>query len=66
MAMATPDDEPPKKKASAHEVGEELAKLSLDELAARVEILKKEIARIEATIAAKRASASAAETFFRR
>ena len=63
--MATPDDEPQKKKA-AHEIGEDLSKVSLDELAERVELLKAEIRRIEETIAAKRASAAVAETFFRR
>jgi uncharacterized small protein (DUF1192 family) len=63
--MAMFDEEAPKK-TTVHEIGEDLAKLSLDELAERIEILKGEIARIEAAAASKRASASAAETFFKR
>jgi uncharacterized small protein (DUF1192 family) len=63
--MAIFDDDAPKKKM-VHEIGEDLSKLSLDELAERVEILKAEIARIEAAAANKRASATSAETFFRR
>jgi uncharacterized small protein (DUF1192 family) len=63
--MAIFDEEPAKKKL-AHEVGEDLSRLSLDELAARVALLKAEIERIEAAAAAKRASASAAEGFFKR
>jgi len=63
--MAVEDEERPKKKV-VHEVGEDLATLSLAELAERVEILKAEIARIEEAAAAKRASADAAEGFFKR
>jgi len=59
------EDERPKKKI-AHEVGEDLSRLSLDELAARAELLKAEIARIEAAATAKRASADAASAFFKR
>lgn len=63
--MAILDEDAPKKKA-AHEIGEDLSKLSLAELAERVAILKGEIGRIEAVAAAKRASANAAESFFKR
>lgn len=63
--MAIFDEEAPKKKG-AHEIGEDLSKLSLDELAARVEMLRAEIARIEETAAAKRASADVAASFFKR
>ena len=59
------DEEAPKKKP-AHEIGEDLSRLSLDELEARVAILKAEIERIEAVAAAKRASATAAQGFFKR
>lgn len=59
------DEEAPKKKL-AHEIGEDLSRLSLHELSARVALLKAEIERIEAAAAAKRASASAAEVFFKR
>jgi uncharacterized small protein (DUF1192 family) len=63
--MAIFDDEPAKPKR-AHEIGEDLARLSLDELAARVAVLKAEIERIEAAAAAKRASAATAAGFFKR
>ena len=63
--MAIFDEETAKKKA-VHEIGEDLSKLSLAELAERVEILKIEIGRIEETVALKRASADVAETFFKR
>ncbi len=63
--MAMFDDDAPKKKVG-HEIGEDLSKLSLGELAERVQTLKAEIARIEAAAAAKRQSATTAETFFKR
>jgi len=63
--MAMFDDEAPKKRI-AHAVGEDLSKLSIEELGERIEILKAEIGRIEAALAAKRASADAAQTFFKR
>ena len=49
------DDDRPKKKMS-HEIGQELALLSVEELRERVALLKEEIARLEAAIAAKQAS----------
>jgi uncharacterized small protein (DUF1192 family) len=61
----TDEDDRPKKKV-AHEIGEDLSRLSLDELAARVELLKSEITRLEAAAAAKRDSAAAASSFFKR
>jgi uncharacterized small protein (DUF1192 family) len=65
LSMPTVDEDAPKKKP-AHEVGEDLSKLSLYELAERIETLKTEILRIEEAIAAKRASADRAATFFKR
>jgi len=59
------DDEAPKKKL-AHQVGEDLSKLSIEELGERIAILQAEITRIEESVAAKRADADAAETFFKR
>jgi uncharacterized small protein (DUF1192 family) len=64
--MAAFDDEDKPKKKVAHELGEDLAKLSLDELAARVALLRAEIERIEAAAAAKRSSAEVAASFFKR
>ena len=54
----------PKKKA--HELGEDLALLSVGELRERVEALQAEIARLEAAISSKEASKTAADTFFKR
>lgn len=59
------EEEPPKKK-KPHEIGEDLATLSLDELDERIALLKGEISRIEDAIRAKRASAAAADSFFKR
>jgi uncharacterized small protein (DUF1192 family) len=59
------DEEAPKKK-KVHEIGEDLAALSLHELADRIAALKAEIVRLEQDIAAKRASADAASSFFKR
>lgn len=59
------DDDAPKKKKLVHEIGEDLAKLSLDELAARIEQLKSEIVRLESAAETKRASAKTAASFFK-
>jgi uncharacterized small protein (DUF1192 family) len=58
------DDQP--KRSRAHQVGEDLATLSLDELAARITLLRDEIDRIETAIRAKQASAAAADAVFKR
>jgi uncharacterized small protein (DUF1192 family) len=63
--MAIFDEDAPKKKP-VHELGEDLSKLSLDELADRVDMLKREIVRIEEAAAAKRTSADVAASFFKR
>jgi uncharacterized small protein (DUF1192 family) len=64
-AMALFEDDIPRKKAR-HELGEDLARLSLEELGERIALLKAEIARLEEAMAAKRASADAAAAFFKR
>jgi uncharacterized small protein (DUF1192 family) len=58
------DEEPPRKKAL--QIGEDLSALSLDELAARIDALRTEIGRIEDAMKSKRASATAADAFFKR
>jgi len=63
--MAAIDDDRPKKKVS-HEIGQDLTLLSVEELAARVQLMHDEIARLEADMAQKRASRSAADQFFKR
>ena len=62
---AMDDDDRPKKKL-AHEVGQDLTLLSVEELAERVRLLHDEINRIEADMAQKRAKRTAADQFFKR
>ncbi len=62
---AIDDDDRPKKKI-AHEIGQDLTLLSVEELAARVQLLHDEINRLEADIAGKRAKRAAADQFFKR
>jgi uncharacterized small protein (DUF1192 family) len=62
---AIDDDDRPKKKL-VHEIGQDLALLSIEELGDRIALLKEEIARLEADIVRKRATKSAADTFFKR
>jgi len=59
------EEEPQRKKPAAHTVGDDLSRLSEDELAERIAILREEVARIEATLGAKKASRTAAASFFR-
>jgi uncharacterized small protein (DUF1192 family) len=59
------EDDKPKKKLS-HEIGQDLTLLSVEELAARVQLLRDEIGRLEADMAGKRASRSAADQFFKK
>jgi len=62
---AIDDDDKPKKKI-AHEVGQELTLLSVEELRGRIQVLNDEISRLEADIKQKQASRSAADQFFKR
>jgi uncharacterized small protein (DUF1192 family) len=63
--MAAFDEDLPKKKI-VHEIGQDLALLSVEELAARIAALQEEIARLEAERVKKQASRSAADQFFKR
>jgi uncharacterized small protein (DUF1192 family) len=56
---AIEEDDRPKKKI-VHEIGQDLTLLSVGELTERVQLLKDEIARLEANMAGKQASKSAA------
>jgi len=62
---AIDEDDKPKKKVT-HEIGQDLTLLSIEELGARVQLLRDEIERLEADMAQKRASRSAADQFFKR
>ncbi len=63
--MALFDEELPKRKAVLT-VGEDLSRLSIDELRERIVLLRAEIARVEEAIAAKQASLGVADSFFKR
>lgn len=58
-------DEEDVKKVPVHEIGQDLSQLSVDELLERIEMLKQEIARLEAEAGSKDASKNAAEAFFK-
>jgi uncharacterized small protein (DUF1192 family) len=62
---AIDEDDRPKKKI-AHEIGQDLTLLSVGELTERIALLKEEIARLEANMATKRVSKSAADQFFKK
>ncbi len=62
---AIDEDDRPKKKIS-HEIGQDLTLLSVEELGLRVQLMRDEIARLEADMAKKRTSRSAADQFFKR
>jgi len=59
------EEERPKKKL-AHEIGQELALLSVEELRDRISLLKEEITRLEAAMASKQASRSTADQYFKK
>jgi uncharacterized small protein (DUF1192 family) len=61
--MFDEDDKPKKKRV--HEIGQDLAALSISELQERISLLRSEIVRLEESIAAKKASEAVASTFFK-
>jgi uncharacterized small protein (DUF1192 family) len=65
-AMASIDEDDRPKKKIAHEIGQDLALLSVEELAERIALLGEEIARLEAARTKKLASRNAADQFFKR
>ncbi|MFY9762009.1 MAG: DUF1192 domain-containing protein [Xanthobacteraceae bacterium] len=64
--MPAVDDEDRPKKKIVHEIGQDLTLLSAGELTERIEILKAEIARLEADMARKQAVKSAAASIFKK
>jgi uncharacterized small protein (DUF1192 family) len=62
---ATDDDDRPKKKI-VHEIGQDLALLSIKELQERIALLTEEIARLQATIASKQGSRNVADQYFKK
>jgi uncharacterized small protein (DUF1192 family) len=63
--MALFDEELPKRKTELV-IGEDLSRLSIEELQERIATLKAEIARVEEALGLKRASQGAAEAIFKR
>ena len=63
--MAIFEDEAAKPKR-AHEIGQDLSLLSVDELNERIGQLKSEIARLEGELSSKGTTKLAAEALFRR
>jgi len=55
----------PRVTLSAHQIGQDLSMLSVDELDERVALLEKEIARLKEAKRAKENSRAAASAFFR-
>ncbi len=55
----------PKEKPLPHRLGEDLSRLSIDELQDRVTLLEAEIGRLRAAIESKSASHRAASAFFK-
>lgn len=63
--MALIEDEPPRRKA-AHEVGQDLSLLSVNEIDERITLLAAEIERLKQAREAKAATKSAADALFRK
>jgi len=62
---AMDEDDRPKKKIT-HEIGQDLALLSIKELEERITLLKEEIVRLQAAIASKQGSRNVADQFFKK
>ena len=62
---AVDEDDRPKKKI-VHEIGQDLALLSIKELEERIALLKEEIGRLQAAIASKQGSRTVADQFFKK
>ncbi len=62
---ASEDDDRPKKKI-VHEIGQDLALLSIRELEERIALLNGEIGRLQAAIASKQGSRNVADQFFKK
>ena len=59
-------EEEPRKIRRAHEIGQDLSALSVGELEERIGELRAEITRLEAEMASKGATRSAADALFKR
>ena len=59
------NDDEPRRKITAHEVGMALDALSIEELQERIGLLKTEITRLEAAISAKEKTRDQARSLFK-
>ncbi|HEU4475636.1 MAG TPA: DUF1192 domain-containing protein [Methyloceanibacter sp.] len=66
MRVMDLDDIAPPPKKKSYDLGQDLSKLSVEELRELVEALKAEVARVEEATNAKQSSLSAAEAAFKR
>lgn len=64
--MPAIDDEDRPKKKLVHEIGQDLALLSVEEIAERIALLHDEIGRLDEALRTKQASRAAADLFFKR
>ena len=64
--MPAIDDEDRPKKKIVHEIGQDLALLSVGELNDRIALLREEIARLEAMASKKKVSRDVAAQFFKK
>lgn len=62
--MAADEEDRPRKKI-AHEIGQDLSLLSIEELNERIQLLSDEIERLRVASTSKQASRSAADKFFK-
>jgi uncharacterized small protein (DUF1192 family) len=62
---AMDEDDRPKKKV-VHEIGQDLALLSIKELEERIAVLNEEISRMQAMIASKQGSRNVADQVFKK
>ena len=65
--MAVFDDEPgaPPRRKIAHEIGQDLSRVSVEELAERIGLLREEVVRLEREVASKSAQRQAADLLFK-
>ena len=64
--MARDEDESRPAPKPKHAIGENLDGLSIEELRLRIDLLRTEILRLDDAVAAKQASRTAADAFFKR
>jgi uncharacterized small protein (DUF1192 family) len=64
MAVFDDDDRP--KQKIAHEIGQDLSLLSVEEIKLRIALMQDEIKRLETDMAQKHAKRAAADQFFKK